>query len=190
MSIPRRFILARLRFLISVLAVATGTSTLSCASAYKRSVGGETAKTYSRFFLTDYDTAWESALRAMTSYRREREEKEFGYIRTDWNQNTTAQNFAESFGGVDTYLRTRERITLWLSKGFYNGQPSVKISIFREQKVMVDVLEGEKSMETDGVEENTILYRIGRLIGIKMKLNKQDQEKAKKTMESGASPSS
>ena len=161
---------------------------LSCASAYRRSVGGETAKIYTRFFLTDYTTAWDSVYRALTSIPKEQQDKDLGYLRSRWHDNTTALNFADSFGTNDAYLRARVRMTIWLSKGFYNGQPAVKVSIFREQRVMIDILEGEKNVETDGIEENTFLYRVGRIIGIQMKLAKLDEAKAKKAMEPGTKP--
>jgi len=49
--------------------------------------------------------------------------------------------------------------------------------------VQRDVLDGWRPVVTDGVDENTTLYRIGRLIYIRMKIAKLEEDKAKKELE-------
>jgi hypothetical protein len=79
----------------------------------------------------------------------------------------------------DTSLKAQYRFRVSIAKGFYNGQPSVKIQVFKEQLVQRDVLEGWRPVvDEDQVDEKTLLYRIGRLIYIKMKLAILEEQKA------------
>jgi hypothetical protein len=71
-----------------------------------------------------------------------------------------------------------------VAKGFYNGHPSVKVTVLKEQVVQRDVLEGWKPTETEPTEERTLLYRIGRLIYMRMKVARLEEEKTKKAIES------
>jgi hypothetical protein len=60
----------------------------------------------------------------------------------------------------------------------------VRISVQKEQLVQRDVLEGWRPIETDSIDEKTLLYRVGRIIFIKMKLAYLEEEKTRKSIES------
>jgi len=49
--------------------------------------------------------------------------------------------------------------------------------------VQRDVLEGWRPTETDTVDENTLLYRIGRIIFIRMKIAYLEEQKTQKAIE-------
>ena len=73
-----------------------------------------------------------------------------------------------------------------MGKGFFEGAQSVKISVQREQLVQSDVLEGWKPVLSDSIEENTFLYRIGRIIFIRTRLAKTEEDKREREIrESG-----
>ena len=97
--------------------------------------------------------------------------------------NTNDKNFIDSFGNSTNYLKAQFRFKVNLSKGAYRGNPSVKISVQKEQLVLRDVLEGWNPIPTDRTDENTLLYRIARIIYIKTKIAKMDQEKAQRAVE-------
>jgi hypothetical protein len=155
----------------------------SCVSAYKESLGGETEQVFNRVYFTDFNTAWQSALDALKRNRLDVTNREGGFVQTKWTDNTDEKNFVDSFGGADSYLRAQYRFKVSVAKSFFNGKPAVKVSVQRDQLVQKDVLEGWVAIETDSYEENTLLYRIGRLISIKMKLSKIEEEKTKKALE-------
>jgi len=176
-----------MRFTIPLLALLLATFALSassCVSAYRKSVGGEGQQVFERIYLTDYNTAWQSVLEGIKNSRMDISNREGGYIQTKWTDNTSDKNFTDSFGPADSYLKAQYRFRISVGKGFYNGQPSVKISVQKEQLVQRDVLEGWRPVETDSIDENTLLYRIGRIIFIKMKISKIEEEKTKKAIES------
>lgn len=154
-----------------------------CISAYKKTVGSDTTQFVRRIYLTDMNTAWQSALDALRNSVLDITNRESGFIQTKWTDNTAEKNFSDSYGGVSAYLKAQYRFKVSLSKGFYNGQPSVKISVVKEQLIQTDVLEPLHPIETDLIDENTLLYRIGRRIFIRMKISKMEEEKVKREIE-------
>ena len=171
----------------SLLLVLLITPALSgCTTAYKQSVGGDTARVFSRIYLTDFNTAWQSVLESMKSLRLDVTNREGGFIQTRWTENTAEKNFIDSFGAAESYLKAQFRFRVNVARGFYNGKPSIKVTVQREQLVQRDVLEGWRPVETDEVEERTLLYRIGRIIVIRTKLARLEEIKTKKALgESG-----
>ena len=155
----------------------------SCVSAYKESLGGDTDQVFSRIYYTDFDTAWQSILDALKHNRLDVTNREGGAIQTKWTDNTEEKNFSESFGGARAYLKAQYRFKVSAAKSFFNGRPAVKVTVQRDQLVQRDVLEGWQPTETDSIEENSLLYRIGRLILIKTKLAKLEDESTKKALE-------
>lgn len=168
--------------LAATLALATGSA--ACVTAYKQSVGDDTTQVYQRIYLTDFNTAWQAVLDALKNARLDVSNREGGFVQSKWTDNTSEKNFVDSFGGQDSFLKSQYRFRINVAKGFYNGQPSVKVSVQKDQLVQRDVLEGWRPIETDTVDENTLLYRIGRLIFIKMKMAYLEEEKTKKAIES------
>lgn len=169
--------------ILTVVSFAVLSGSLSCMSAYRKSVGANTAHTYSRIFLTDYNTAWQGALEALKSYRLDVTNREGGYIQTQWTDNTAEKNFTDSFGPAESYLKAQFSFKVTVTKGFHEGRPSVKVAVQKDQLVQRDVLEGWRPIETDSIEENTLLYRIGRLIAIRMKQNQLEEEKTRREIE-------
>lgn len=169
--------------LAGALAAAVSLLASGCMSAYKQSVGGETTQVLSRVFLTDFNTAWQSVLDSLKSSRLDVSNREAGFIQTRWTENTAEKNFIDSFGEADSFLKAQFRLRVSVAKGFYNGKSSVKVTIQKEQMVQRDVLEGWKPVESDATDENTILYRVGRIIAIRMKLAHVEDEKTKKAAE-------
>lgn len=165
-----------------ILALAVLTNT-SCTTAYLQSIGGDSAQVYERIFLTDYNTAWQSVLDALKNSRLDVSNREGGFIQSKWTDNTAEKNFTDSFAGSDSYLKAQYRLRVTIAKGYYNGQPTVKVSVEKEQMVQRDVLEGWRPIATDTIDENTLLYRVGRLIYIRMKFAKIEEEKTKKEIE-------
>ena len=157
-----------------------------CNKAYLQSVGGEAAQVYDRVYLTDYNTAWQSVLDALKHSQMDISNRESGFMQTKWSDNTADKNFADSIGNTDVYLKAQFRFQISVTKGFYNGRPSVKVRVQREQLIQKDVLEGWAPLESDAIEENTLLYRIGRLILIRIKMARLEEEKAKSQLENRA----
>lgn len=156
-----------------------------CASAYQKSLGGDTDRVVSRIYLSDFDTVWQSTLDALKHNRLDISNRESGFIQTRWTDNTTEKNFVDSFGDTDSYLKAQYRFRVSVQKGhsYERDHAAVKLTVQKEQLIERDVLEGWRPVETEPIEENTLLYRVGRLILIRMKLAKIDDEKTRKAIE-------
>lgn len=163
-----------------LILASTGTG---CVGAYTQSVGGDTSQIFERIYLADFNAAWQAVLEALKNSRIDVTNREGGFLQTKWTENTAEKNFSDSFGNANAYLKAQYRFRVSVSKGFYNGKATIKVAIQKEQLVQRDVLEGWKPMETDGIEEKTLLYRIARLIYIRGKIAKIEDEKNKKELE-------
>jgi len=173
---------------ISILVLATGwvmvTSTSGCMSAYVKSVGGDTERVFTQIYLTDYNTVWQASLEALKSVRLDVSNREGGVVQTKWTDNTAQKNFADSFGGPRTFLKAQYRFRLSVAKGFYNGEPSVKVAVVKEQLIQRDVLEGWQPVPTDRVDEKTLLYRIGRIVFLRIQMDEIERQQTRDQLKS------
>lgn len=171
----------RLVFLSSFLLFVFASS--GCMTAYKQSVGSDPNQVFRKIYLTDFDLAWEAVKDAIRSSPIEVDNREGGYIRTKWTDNTSERNFVDAFGPAQSYLKAEYRLKLTIARAFYNGEAAVKVIVQKDQRVQRDVLEGWRMIESDSIDENTLLYRIGRLIYIKSEIKRMEDEKTKSEME-------
>lgn len=175
------------RHLAWLILFATALPLPACMTAYRKSVGATREQNYSRVFVTDTGTAWQAVLESLKSYRLDVSNREAGFLQTRWTDNTTDRNFVDSFGGADSYLKAQFRFRININQGFFAGTSSVKLTVQREQWVQRDVLEGWRAIETDGIEEATLLYRIERIITMRTRLAEIERQKTEKQIEQSGS---
>ncbi|MEW6055265.1 MAG: hypothetical protein AB1540_01515 [Bdellovibrionota bacterium] len=156
-----------------------------CGGPIFHQPGAELDHIYARVFLTDYNTAWQATLEALKRFEKTTQNRQGGVLQTSWIDNTAEKNFIDSFGGDATYIKARYRLNVSIAPGNYNGKPSVKVSILKDQMIQRDLLEGWKQVKSDAIEENTYLYRIGRIIYIKLKLKEIEERKVREVIEQG-----
>ena len=166
----------------SIISLLFGLLVLSgCNTAYRRSVGATQEQFFSRLYLTDATTAWIAVTEALKSFRLDISNQKVGFVQTRWTDNTADKNAADPMGGSGPFLKTQYRFKVTLAPAFIKGRgQAVKISVQREQWVQRDVLEGWRPAESDAVEENTLLYRIGRIITVRTEIDRIEREKTEK----------
>lgn len=152
-------------------------------SAYLKSVGGDGDQIFSKVYLGDYPLAWESAVEAMKTSPMEVVNRENGTLQTKWIDNTAERNLIDSAGSVNVYLKAQYRFRVLLGKGIYDGRNSVRMSVQKEQQIQRDVLEGWINQTTDGIQENSLLYRIGKVMEFKSKIQDLEAQKLKKQLD-------
>lgn len=141
---------------------------------------------YTKIFKTDYNTGWQAVLESLKNQDRAIVNREAGVIQTAWIDNTaTRNNLTDTFGESQTYLKSKYRLSVTVSPGTYHGISSVKVTIQKEQVVQHDPLESWQQVRTDSIEENTLLYRISRIIIIKQKLKRAEDIKTKALLQEG-----
>lgn len=126
-------------------------------------------KAYSRIFLTDFSTAWTAGLEAASAGRSDavrNNNREIGTIDTNWIDSSEPRQFLDVFSDADFFLRSRYRVQIQIREGRKNDQPAVMVRVLKQQQQESTFLGGFQEQESDGVEENVYLYRIGRLIAI------------------------
>ena len=154
-----------------------------CMSAYVKSVGGDTERVYAKIFLTEYPIAWDAAVDALKASPMEVVNRENGTLQTKWIDNTSERNLIESAGSVNTYNKAQYRFRVTLAKGSVEGNTSVRITVQKEQQIQRDVLDGWRNQETDGIQENSLIYRLGKLIEFKLKNEKIESQKIKSQLD-------
>lgn len=161
----------------------------SCMSAYKKSVGGDSDRIFTKIYISEYTLAWESAVDALKASPKDIFNRENGTIQTKWIDNTAERNLIDSAGSVSSYIKAQYRFRVTLAKGFYDGKPSVKVSVQKEQQIQRDVLEGYINQESDGIQENSLLYRIGKVVDYLKRIQDMENQKLKKQLENAAQDS-
>jgi hypothetical protein len=175
----------RLRLATALIALAAyALLASSCMTAYRKSVGASQDQVYIRIYITNFNVAWQAVLDSLKNSPLDVSNREGGFVQTKWTDNTSEKNFTDSFGGAPAYLKAQYRFRVSVATAFYNGQPAVKVTTQKEQLVQRDVLESFRAVESDSIDENTLLYRIGRIIYMKMKLAKLEEDKTRKAIES------
>jgi hypothetical protein len=169
------------RLLLLILLCASVVS--GCSTAYRRSVGATQEQVFNRIFLTDPTTAWIAVSEALKSYRLDVTNQKSGFVQTRWTDNTVDKNAADPLGGAGPYLKAQYRYKVTLAPGFIQGRgQGVKVTVLKEQWVQRDILEGWRPMETDTIEENTLLYRIGRIIAIRSEIERLERERTQREL--------
>ena len=109
--------------------------------------------------------------------------QEAGKIKTRWMDNTLQINFTDSFGSSDAVKAAEFKLLINVAEGFSYGRKVSKVTIFKRQRIERDFLQGWKEMSTDGIQEKTLLYRIGVIIANDNKLRELDKLKEKEALE-------
>jgi hypothetical protein len=109
--------------------------------------------------------------------------QEAGKIKTRWMDNTLEVNFTDSFGSNDKIKAAEFRLLVNVSEGFSYGRKVTKVTIYKRQRVENDFLQGWKEISSDGIQERTLLYRIGIWINTDNKLKEIDKAKEAEQLE-------
>ncbi len=126
--------------------------------------------------------AWEAAVDALKASPMEVVNRENGTLQTKWIDNTAERNLIDSAGSVSPYTKAQYRFRVTMAKGNLDGLNSVRMSVQKEQQIQRDVLEGWRNQETDGIQENSLMYRVGKLIEFKIKNEKIENQRIKQQL--------
>jgi hypothetical protein len=179
----RNFSAQLVRLLIPLIISAGGMGLAGCASSYQRTLVASTPQVYTKIFGVDQVTVWQATLKAVKNIARVKEPNpETGIISTEWTENTSERNFTDSFANAETVMSAKFRFRIQVIKGIFEGKPSAIVKVQKEQIVESDILEGWRYADSDGVEENTLLYRVGRMLWIENRIAKLDKSRVEKAL--------
>ncbi len=154
-----------------------------CASYEKFRQVTEELEMPSRIYKADYNQTWQAVIQVMKKYDIAQQNQEAGHIKTRWMDNTLEVNFTDSFGSSDAVKAARFKLVVNVVKGFRAAREVAKVTIYKRQLVEQDFLQGWKEVTTDGIMEQTLLYRIERLITNDNKLKEIDKAREKEQLQ-------
>lgn len=156
----------------------------SCSSYEKFKKITEELEIPSQIYTADYNQTWQAVIQVMKRFDISYQNQESGKIKTRWMDNTLQVNFTDSFGSADAVKAAEFKLMVNVAEGYSYGRKVTKVTIFKRQRVENDFLQGWKEKQTDGIQEKTLLYRVGRLIENDNKLKAIDKAKEEEELES------
>lgn len=151
----------------------------SCASYQQFQQMAEEFEIPSQIYKRTYDQTWQAILQIMGEYDLEMKDQEAGVIKTRWIDNTSAINFSDSFGSSDSVKAAKFKLIINLVKGFRGTREVSKVTVFKRQMVEQDFLQGWKVLRSDSILEQSILYRIERVLWIDKRLKQIEEQRSK-----------
>lgn len=155
----------------------------SCSSYEKFKMITEELEIPSEIYGADYNQTWQAVIQVMKRFDISYQNQESGKIKTRWMDNTLQVNFTDSFGSSDAVKAAEFRLMVNVAEGYSYGRKVTKVTVFKRQRVEHDFLQGWKEKQTDGIQEKTLLYRIGRLIENDNKLKEIDKAREKEELD-------
>ena len=155
----------------------------SCASYERYRQITEELDIPAKVYKADFNQTWQAVLQIMKRFDVSYNNQEAGKIKTRWMDNTLQVNFTDSFGSSDAVKAAEFKLLINVAEGFSYGRKVTKVTIFKRQRIERDFLQGWKEIPTDGIQEKTLLYRIGVIIQNDNKLREIDKLKEKEALE-------
>jgi len=125
-------------------------------------------------FQGSYDEVWSATLKTLDSfqYKYPTANKDSGFIETDFSKGYSKREFLFS-GGEKFPKEIKWKLTLrLLSSKSSEGRFQIRVRIKKEEYVNQGFLEGWKKVESDGLVEKVILYRIERILYLNKKIER------------------
>lgn len=152
--------------------------TLSGCALFRENSGPpETFAVRDELYYGSFDQVWRATQLALQNYPMKINNMDLGVIETEQVKGYKVwmppYKTEQTSGGMAYALNVR------LIKGKSQGRDVVKVSILKETQIQKDFFSEPQRMPSDGLEEKSILYRIGRELQIERALERA-QEKANK----------
>ena len=120
-------------------------------------------------FYDEYDSVWRAIQLAVRKYPVRLNNIESGILETDYIKGDKI--FVDPSEGGPPPSAARYKINIRAIKGKDEGKGAVKVVITKVTEIQPDFFTGFKEIPTDGLEERTIMYRVGRFLDLDKKLS-------------------
>lgn len=139
-----------------------------CVSQQERPEDVVRKQTKQKIFLAPYDEVWRAAHTAI-KYPITNENQDTGVIETDYIR--AQDGFVPPEQGMAS-SGVRYKITMIFAKGRSQGQESVRVTIEKKIEKLRDFFSEAENLQTDGLEEKVLFYRIERELLVSKGLRK------------------
>lgn len=129
-------------------------------------------------FYANFEEVWRSVNLVLQPYPLRVSNMDQGVLETDeirGNRVWSAPYKSDTSSNGETY-----RITIRVVKGALGAKAATKVTVVKDAQLRVDFFSDPKTIPTDGLEEKSILYRIGREIQIERALAKAQKKQNQK----------
>jgi len=133
-----------------------------------------------RVYFAKYEEVEAAIKQAMIKYPQRVDNTEDGIFETDYVKGEA--RFRPPQGGADFSPGYRYRLLIRLVRGKTTEKPAVKVMVTKQIELANDFFASPQPVASDGLEENVVLYRIGREITVARALVKAN-DKANATKE-------
>lgn len=155
---------------------------VSCSSYEKYKKITEELEIPTKVYKSDFNQTWAAVLQVMKRFDISYSNQEAGKIKTRWMDNTLQVNFTDSFGSNDKVKAAEFQLMVNVAEGYSYGRKVTKVTIYKRQRIEQDFLQGWKEVSTDGIQERTLLYRIGIKLDVDNNLKEIDKAKEKEEL--------
>lgn len=122
-----------------------------------------------KIFFADYDIVWKAAHSAIR-YTIANENQEYGVIETDYIK--SVDGWLPPFQSKPQYKSARYKLIFNFAKGEVNGRDSTRVTIEKKIEVFKDFISETQFVPSDGLEEQSLFYRMERELIIAQALKK------------------
>lgn len=122
-----------------------------------------------KIFYAPYDLVWKAA-HAAIRYTIANENQDYGVIETDYIK--AVDGWLPPDQNKPQYKSARYKIYVSFAKGKTNGKDSTRVTIEKKIEVFKDFISEKTVVPSDGLEEQSIFYRIERELIIDKALKK------------------
>lgn len=151
-----------------------------CVTATERLAAREGDGPYSRVFYANYEDVEVALKQSMIRYPQKVDNTEAGIFETDFIRGEA--RFKPPHKAVAYSPGFRYRLLVRLVRGRAEERPAIKVQITKKAEVIRDFFSDADSMKSDGLEEQVILYRIGRELQLARAIAKANDKANKKNM--------
>lgn len=123
----------------------------------------------SQVFVGEFDDVWRAVLKAFTKYPIKVNNTDLGILETDQikGDEVWSPPFLEK-----KYKNFHYSLRVQVVRGKLKNQNSVRVSVAKKMSLDTDFFSDEKSLNSDGHEEESLLYRVSRELQLEHHLKK------------------
>jgi hypothetical protein len=122
-----------------------------------------------KIFYANYDLVWKAAHAAL-KYTIANENQDYGIIETDYIK--AVDGWLPPYQTSPVYKSSRYKLVFSFAKGITNGKESTRVTIEKKIEIFKNFISETENVQSDGLEEQTLFYRIERELVITQALKR------------------
>ncbi len=117
----------------------------------------------SKVFIDSYEKVWRAVQLSLRKYPVRTNSMESGILETDF---VKGDKLFSDPNDPKNKMGLRYKITVRAVKGKIDGKSAIRITVVKNAEGQPDFFSGYQPVNTNGLEEQTVMYRIGRFLEI------------------------